>query len=143
MNATIPALLPDPDDLSVLRATGADPDKLFASFAAWAAASGTALYAAQEEALIELLSGANVILATPTGSGKSLVATGALYAALAARPARLLHRADQGTGEREVLRPLRGIRRGQRRHAHRRRLRQCRGTDHRLHRGGIGQHRAA
>ena len=42
------------------------------------------LYPAQEEALIELVSGANVILATPTGSGKSLVATGALYAALAA-----------------------------------------------------------
>ncbi|BCI56019.1 DEAD/DEAH box helicase [Mycolicibacterium litorale] len=42
------------------------------------------LYPAQEEALIELVSGANVILATPTGSGKSLVATGAQYAALAA-----------------------------------------------------------
>ena len=42
------------------------------------------LYPAQEEALIELVSGANVVLATPTGSGKSLVATGAQYAALAA-----------------------------------------------------------
>jgi superfamily II RNA helicase len=62
----------------------ADPDELFASFAAWAEASGTTLYPAQEEALIELVSGANVVLATPTGSGKSLVATGALYAALAA-----------------------------------------------------------
>lgn len=84
MTAAIPALLPDPDDLSILRATGANPDKLFASFAAWAAASGTELYPAQEESMIELVSGANVILATPTGSGKSLVATGALYAALAA-----------------------------------------------------------
>jgi superfamily II RNA helicase len=45
---------------------------------------GTTLYPAQEEALIELVSGANVVLATPTGSGKSLVATGAQYAALAA-----------------------------------------------------------
>jgi superfamily II RNA helicase len=63
----------------------ADPDELFASFAAWAEANGTTLYPAQEEALIELVSGANVVLATPTGSGKSLVATGALYAALAAR----------------------------------------------------------
>ncbi|MDT5078783.1 MAG: hypothetical protein QOJ80_3420 [Mycobacterium sp.] len=78
------ALLDDPSDLSALRANGADPDELFASFAGWAEASGTVLYPAQEEALIELLSGANVILATPTGSGKSLVATGALYAALAA-----------------------------------------------------------
>jgi hypothetical protein len=81
---TAQALLDDPSDLSALRANGADPDELFASFAGWAEASGTVLYPAQEEALIELLSGANVILATPTGSGKSLVATGALYAALAA-----------------------------------------------------------
>jgi superfamily II RNA helicase len=61
-----------------------DADELFATFAAWAPACGTTLYPAQEEALIELLGGANVILATPTGSGKSLVATGAQYAALAA-----------------------------------------------------------
>ena len=81
---TAPALLDDPNDLSALRGKGADPDELFASFAAWAEANGTVLYPAQEEALIELVSGANVVLATPTGSGKSLVATGALYAALAA-----------------------------------------------------------
>jgi superfamily II RNA helicase len=82
--AMSPPLLDDADDLTALRATGADPDELFTSFAAWAEASGTVLYPAQEEALIELVSGANVVLATPTGSGKSLVATGAQYAALAA-----------------------------------------------------------
>ena len=142
MTAT-PALLDDPSDLSALRAKGADPDELFASFAAWAEASGTVLYPAQEEALIELVSGANVVLATPTGSGKSLVATGALYAALAAGTAQLLHRADQGAGQREVLRALRRVRRGQRRHAHRRRRGQRGGADHRLHRRGAGQHRAA
>ncbi|MCF6389910.1 DUF3516 domain-containing protein [Mycobacterium sp. MBM] len=60
-----------------------DPDDLLAAFSEWATAGGTTLYPAQEEALIELVSGANVILATPTGSGKSLVATGAVYAALA------------------------------------------------------------
>src|SRR4051794_4443251 len=80
---TAPPLLDDPGDLSALRAMGADPDELFTSFAAWAEAGGTPLYPAQEEALIELVSGANVVLATPTGSGKSLVATGAQYAALA------------------------------------------------------------
>ena len=37
------------------------------------------------------------------------------------RTAQLLHRADQGAGQREVLRALRRLRRGQRRHAHRRR----------------------
>jgi superfamily II RNA helicase len=77
-------LLDDPADLTALRARGADPDELFASFAEWASDAGTVLYPAQEEALIELVSGANVVLATPTGSGKSLVATGAQYAALAA-----------------------------------------------------------
>src|ERR1700712_2576858 len=81
--APAPSLLPDPSDLSSLRALGADPDALFTRFAEWAEAAGTTLYPAQEEALIELVSGANVVLATPTGSGKSLVATGALYAALA------------------------------------------------------------
>src|SRR3982751_1366308 len=84
MTATVaPPLLDDPSDLTALRATGADPDALFARFSEWAAAGGTTLYPAQEEALIELVSGANVVLATPTGSGKSLVATGAQYAALA------------------------------------------------------------
>ncbi|MFD3038402.1 DEAD/DEAH box helicase [Mycolicibacterium senegalense] len=76
-------LLDDPGDLSALQAKGGDADTLFTDFAAWAEANGTTLYPAQEEALIELVSGANVILATPTGSGKSLVATGAIYAALA------------------------------------------------------------
>jgi Domain of unknown function (DUF3516)/DEAD/DEAH box helicase/Helicase conserved C-terminal domain len=84
MSATAAPLLDDPGDLSALRAKGGDVDELFASFAAWAEAQGTVLYPAQEEALFELVSGANVVLATPTGSGKSLVATGALYAALAA-----------------------------------------------------------
>ncbi|SDD05855.1 Helicase conserved C-terminal domain-containing protein [Geodermatophilus telluris] len=85
MTATAPLpLLDDPGDLSALRTRGDDPDELFTSFAAWADAGGTPLYPHQEEALIELVSGANVVLATPTGSGKSLVATGAQYAALAA-----------------------------------------------------------
>jgi hypothetical protein len=77
-------LLDDLSDLTALRAVGADPDALFTAFAEWADAAGTPQYPAQEEALIEFVSGANVVLATPTGSGKSLVATGAQYAALAA-----------------------------------------------------------
>ncbi|MFQ1001258.1 DEAD/DEAH box helicase [Modestobacter sp. SSW1-42] len=76
-------LIADPDDLTDVMALGTDPDAVFARFAEWAEESGTVLYPAQEEALIELVSGANVVLATPTGSGKSLVATGAQYAALA------------------------------------------------------------
>ncbi len=60
-----------------------EPDWLFDSFTSWSSERGLTLYPAQEEALIELVSGANVILATPTGSGKSMVAVGAHFAALA------------------------------------------------------------
>ncbi|MGH3736454.1 MAG: DEAD/DEAH box helicase [Micromonosporaceae bacterium] len=59
------------------------PDALYDTFADWTSAGGLDLYPAQQEALISLVSDENVILATPTGSGKSLVATGAIYAALA------------------------------------------------------------
>jgi superfamily II RNA helicase len=70
---TLTDLLPD----------GAEPDEVFEAFAGWAAKQGLELYPHQEEALIEVVSGANVILSSPTGSGKSLVATGAHFTALA------------------------------------------------------------
>src|ERR1700675_4561809 len=61
----------------------AEPDAVFDAFAGWSKQRGLALYPHQDEALIEIVSGANVILSTPTGSGKSLVATAAHFAALA------------------------------------------------------------
>jgi len=61
-----------------------DADAVFEAFSDWVAQQGLTLYPAQEEALIEVVSGSNLILATPTGSGKSLVAVGAHFAALAA-----------------------------------------------------------
>jgi superfamily II RNA helicase len=70
---TLTDLLPDDDD----------PDAVFAAFARWTEDLGLSLYPHQEEALIEIVSGANVILSAPTGSGKSLVATGAHFTALA------------------------------------------------------------
>src|SRR5438128_3073239 len=60
-----------------------EPDALYEAFGGWAAKHGLTLYPHQEEALIEIVSGSNVILSTPTGSGKSLVAVGAHFAALA------------------------------------------------------------
>ena len=62
---------------------GAYPDDLLEGFVAWTTDMGLELYPAQEEAILELLAGNHVILATPTGSGKSLVATAAHAAALA------------------------------------------------------------
>ena len=63
---------------------GNSPDDLVEAFTDWAyEEQGLSLYPAQEEALLELVTGANVILSTPTGSGKSLVAVGAHAAALA------------------------------------------------------------
>ncbi len=63
--------------------TTAEPDAVFEAFQGWVTEQGLALYTHQEEALIEIATGANVILNTPTGSGKSLVAMGAHFAALA------------------------------------------------------------
>jgi hypothetical protein len=62
----------------------ADADEVYAAYLAWATEQGLTLYPHQDEAIIELLSGAHVVLATPTGSGKTLVATAAHLAALAA-----------------------------------------------------------
>src|SRR5438045_2144333 len=49
-------------------------DAILSRFTDWVAAQGLDLYPHQEEALLELLGGRHVVLSTPTGSGKSLVA---------------------------------------------------------------------
>lgn len=61
---------------------GADADAAYLGFVEWANSRGLTLYPAQDEAIIEIVSGANVILSTPTGTGKSLVAVAAHAAAL-------------------------------------------------------------
>ena len=63
--------------------SGSDDDAIYDGFVAWAADRGLSLYPAQDEAAIEIVSGANVILSTPTGTGKSLVAIAAHAACLA------------------------------------------------------------
>lgn len=60
-----------------------DADAVFDGFAAYCDELGIEMYPAQEEAVFELLVGNHVIVNTPTGSGKSLVATAAHFAALA------------------------------------------------------------
>lgn len=61
-----------------------DPDALYEAFVEWAGGDGITLYPHQDEAIIDILTGANVIVTTPTGSGKSLIATAAHFATLAA-----------------------------------------------------------
>ncbi|MCU1624872.1 MAG: box helicase domain protein, partial [Frankiales bacterium] len=61
-----------------LQPVAGGPDQVLDAFTEWAPVT---LYPAQEEALLELLAGNHVVLATPTGSGKSLVALGAHLAA--------------------------------------------------------------
>lgn len=61
----------------------ASADALLEGFLDYTASKGLTLYPAQEEAVLELLGEKNVILNTPTGSGKSLVASAMLFAALA------------------------------------------------------------
>ena len=65
------------------RAASGTADELLEQFLGYAADRGLSLYPAQEEAVLELFSGKHVILATPTGSGKSLVATALLFRTLA------------------------------------------------------------
>ncbi|WP_404319941.1 DEAD/DEAH box helicase [Arthrobacter luteolus] len=60
-----------------------DPDEIYTSFLEWVESRGMSLYPAQDEAVMELVTGNNVILATPTGSGKSMVAIAAHYYAMA------------------------------------------------------------
>ena len=61
-----------------------DPDAVLDAFLQAMAARGLTLYPEQEEAILELFAGRNVILNTPTGSGKSLVAAALHFKALCA-----------------------------------------------------------
>ncbi len=58
-------------------------DVLLGRFLDYTAARGLELYAAQESAILELFEEKNVILNTPTGSGKSLVAAALHFKAIA------------------------------------------------------------
>lgn len=62
---------------------GGTPDELLDLFLGHVRAIGLELYPAQEEALLEIFAGHHVLLSTPTGSGKSLVALAAHFFAMA------------------------------------------------------------
>jgi len=66
-----------------LEAENPSDDALLESFLDFVDERGLRLYSAQEEAVLELVADKNVILGTPTGSGKSLVAAAAHFFAMA------------------------------------------------------------
>ena len=77
--ADLARLLPDLDEVP----ESLVDDAILESFLGWARDRGITLYPAQEEAATALVAEDNVILATPTGSGKSMVAIAAHFVALA------------------------------------------------------------
>jgi len=81
---TAPEQRPDPPNLAERIPPGGtdSPDEILDLFLGWVADIGFELYPAQEEALLEIMAGHHVILDTPTGSGKSLVAQGLHFKAL-------------------------------------------------------------
>ncbi len=62
---------------------GPEPDLLLDGFVEYALELGVELYEAQEDAILELFTGHHVILTTPTGSGKSMVALAAHFESIA------------------------------------------------------------
>ena len=68
--------------LRALPPRDASSSEILDAFLAYVNERKLELYPAQEEAILELLEGSNVILNTPTGSGKSLVAEAAHFDAL-------------------------------------------------------------
>ncbi len=71
------------EQLATLNPQTATDDDVLDAFLEWTLDRGLELYPAQEEAALELVSGNNVILSTPTGSGKSMVAIAAHFNAMA------------------------------------------------------------
>lgn len=81
--------MPDPalnlalDDLEDAHGLSPSGQDIYDSFTAWVDSTGKQMYPHQEEALTAIVSGEHVIVSTPTGSGKSLIAMQALFTALA------------------------------------------------------------
>lgn len=82
MSTAAPTPPPAPPLAPLTLAEAASDDALLSRFLDAMASKGLSLYAEQEEAILELLAGRHVILNTPTGSGKSLVAAAAHFFAL-------------------------------------------------------------
>jgi len=72
-----------PASLASMLPAEATADAVLDRFVEWVSQSNLSLYPHQEEAILELLGGKHVVLSTPTGSGKSLVAFALHFNAMA------------------------------------------------------------
>ena len=78
LNAMLDVLIPADDPERV-----PEPEEVYLAFSDWAETTGRPLYPHQDKALSEILEGRHVIAATPTGSGKSMIALAAHTVSLA------------------------------------------------------------
>ena len=78
LNVVLDSLIPADDPERV-----PEPDEVYLAFSEWAQSTGRPLYSHQDEALTQILEDRHVIAATPTGSGKSMIALAAHTASLA------------------------------------------------------------
>ena len=78
LNVVLDSLIPADDPERV-----PEPDEVYLAFSEWAQSTGRPLYPHQDEALTQILEDRHVIAATPTGSGKSMIALAAHTASLA------------------------------------------------------------
>ncbi|SPT53876.1 ski2-like helicase [Actinomyces bovis] len=78
LNALLDSLIPASEPERVPEA-----EDIYLAFNQWAEDTGRPLYPHQDEALSQILEGRHVIAATPTGSGKSIIALAAHTASLA------------------------------------------------------------
>ena len=78
LNVVLDSLIPADDPERV-----PEPDEVYLAFSEWAQSTGRPLYPPQDEALTQILEDRHVIAATPTGSGKSMIALAAHTASLA------------------------------------------------------------
>ena len=120
-----PGVISDPSDSS----------EVLDAFLEYLIEAGIEPYDHQEEAILELFEGKNVILNTPTGSGKSLVALALHFRAICQKRRSFYTVPIKALANEKFLSLCETFGAEQCRHDHRRCHRECRGAGDMLYRG--------